>query len=223
MKLRVRVQANRLVLAEAVATALEDVAGQPVIADTTDPTQVHRVPRPPHVVIVIGSRVDGSMSGAVGTARRRWRQALVIALAETDDLEDGVALVRLGADAWLWRNEGLDVLRSMVARIAAGERLLLPPEALASIASSLGRASEDRADPHRRLTSRERQVLECFARGLPRTEISRLLGISRATLRTHVQNILRKLELHSIEQAASLLRAEESANAPLTSPTESAV
>ena len=99
MKLRVRVQANRLVLAEAVAAALEDVAGLPVIADTTDPTQVHRVPRPPHVVVVIGSRIDGSMSAAVGTARRRWRQALVIALAETDVLEDGVALVRLGADA----------------------------------------------------------------------------------------------------------------------------
>jgi len=223
MKLRVRVQANRLVLAEAVAAALEDVAGLPVIADTTDPTQVHRVPRPPHVVVVIGSRIDGSMSAAVGTARRRWRQALVIALAETDVLEDGVALVRLGADAWLSRNEGLDVLRAMIARIAAGERVLVPPEVLATIASSLGQPSADRADPGRRLTSRERQVLECFARGLPRTEISGLLGISRATLRTHVQNILRKLELHSIEQAASLLRTDESATPTLTGATGSAL
>ncbi|TMF41173.1 MAG: response regulator transcription factor [Chloroflexi bacterium] len=223
MKLRVRVQANRLVLGEAIAAAIEDVAGLPVVADTTDPRQVHRAVRPPHVVVVVGSRIDGSMSAAVAMARRRWRQSVVIALAETDQVDDGVALVRLGADAWLPRNEGLDVLRSMVARIAAGERILLPPAALASIASSLGQLSADQADPGRRLTGRERQVLECFARGLPRTEISALLGISRATLRTHVQNILRKLELHSIEQAASLLRTEESGNAPLTPATGSAV
>jgi DNA-binding NarL/FixJ family response regulator len=47
-------------------------------------------------------------------------------------------------------------------------------------------------------------VLECFAKVLSREEIAALLGITRATLRTHVQNILRKLDLHSISQAASL-------------------
>src|SRR5439155_506840 len=77
---RVRVQANRLVLGEAIAAAIEDVAGLPVVADTTDPRQVHRAVRPPHVVVVVGSRIDGSMSAAVAMARRRWRQSVVIAL-----------------------------------------------------------------------------------------------------------------------------------------------
>jgi DNA-binding NarL/FixJ family response regulator len=61
---------------------------------------------------------------------------------------------------------------------------------------------------NRALTSREGQVLECFAKGLAREDIAVLLGISRATLRTHVQNILRKLDLHSISQAATLAVAE---------------
>ena len=203
-RLHVRVQANRLAIGEAVAAAIEEAAGLPVVADTTDPTQVHRARRRPDVVVVIGSRVDASTSAAVKTARRRWPQALVIALAETERVEDGVALVRQGADAWLAPNDGLDVLRTMLSRIADGERVLLSPSALAAIAASLSQPSPSPGDANGILTSRESQVLQCFAQGMSRPEIAARLKISRATLRTHVQNILHKLDLHSIDHAASL-------------------
>jgi DNA-binding NarL/FixJ family response regulator len=202
--LHVRVQAYRLLIGQAVAEAIQDIVRPPVIADTTGPTQTHRASHPPDVVVVIGSRNDGSTTAAVRTARRRWRQSLVIALTETEMVDEGVALVRSGADAWVSPNEGLDVLRSLLNRIAAGERVLLPPVALARIASKLSDTTTDPASASRTLTSRESQVLECFAKGLSRSEIAALLHISRATLRTHVQNILRKLDLHSINQAASL-------------------
>ncbi len=210
VKLRVRVQANRLVVGEAVAAAIQEIAGLPVIADSTDPTQAHKARRRPDVVVVVGSRIDGSTSAAVRIARRRWRQSVVIALSDTDRIDDGVALVRQGADVWLSRSEGLDVLRSVLVRIAAGERVLLKPAALAHIASSLSHPAADRDGTRAQLTSRESQVLECFARGLSRPDIEAVLGISRATLRTHVQNILRKLGLHSIDQAAALAVRQES-------------
>jgi two-component system, NarL family, nitrate/nitrite response regulator NarL len=202
-RLRVRVQSNRLVIGEAIAAALRDIAGQSVIADTTHPTQAHRASRRPDVVVVVGSRGDGSTSAAVRTARRRWRQSFVIALAETDRVEDGVALARQGADVWLVPDEGIDALRSVLARLANGEHVLPPPAALAYIASSLSQPSAGPTDADARLTSRESQVLDCFAQGLSRTDIAALLGISRATLRTHVQNILRKLGLHSMDVAAA--------------------
>lgn len=202
--LHVRVQAYRLLIGQAVAEAIQDIVRPPVIADTTGPTQAHRASHRPDVVVVIGSRIDSSTTAAVRTARRRWRQSLVIALTETEMVDEGVALVRSGADAWVSPNEGLDVLRSLLTRIAAGERVLLPPAALARIASTLSETTTDPASASGTLTSRESQVLECFAKGLSRSEIADLLHISRATLRTHVQNILRKLDLHSINQAASL-------------------
>lgn len=201
--LRVRVQANRLAIGEAVAAAIEEVVGVPVVADTTDPTQTHRASRRPDVVVVVGSRRDGSTSAGVRMARRRWPQSLVIALSETDRVGEGVALVRQGADAWLSPNDGLDVLRSLLGRIAAGERVLLTPEALAQIAATLNQSASGTADPSSSLTSRERQILECFANGMSRAEIAEELLISRATVRTHVQNILRKLDLHSINHAVS--------------------
>ena len=202
-RLRVRVQSNRLVIGELVAMAIRDIAGQPVVADTTDPTQAHRASRRPDVVVVVGSRGDGSTSAAVRTARRRWRQSFIIVLAETDRVEDGVALARQGADTWLVPDEGIDALRSVLLRLAHGERVLPPPDALAFIASSLSQPTAVPVDTTSQLTSREAQVLDCFARGLSRPDIAALLGISRATLRTHVQNILRKLGLHSIDQAAA--------------------
>jgi DNA-binding NarL/FixJ family response regulator len=213
VKLRVRVQANRRAIGESVAAAIQDVAGLPVVTDSTDPTQAHEARRRPDVVVVVGSTLDGSTNAAVRIARRRWRQSVVIALADTDRVEDGVALVRQGADTWLSPKEGLDVLRSAILRVAAGERVLLKPAALAHIASSLSKPAEDRATT-RPLTSRESQVLECFAQGLSRSDIAAMLGISQATLRTHVQNILAKLGLHSIDHAAALARRQQGGPAP---------
>ena len=189
---------------EAVGAAIQALTDVPVISDSTDPTQAHRAASRPHVVVVVGSTFDASTSAAIATARRRWRQAVIIALADSKRVEDGVALVRAGADTWLSPHEGLDALRSVLTRISAGERLLLPPAALGYIASTLDDPRP--ATPSLgQLTSRETQVLECFAQGLARSDIAARLAISEATLRTHVQNILRKLGLHSIGDAASLL------------------
>ena len=208
MKLQVRIQANRKAIGEAVAGAIQDLVSLPVVTDSTDPTQVHRASRPPDVVLVIGSVSDASTIAAVRSFRRRWQQTFVIAFAESDRVEDGVALIRAGADTWLAPNEGLAVLRSVLVRIGAGQRVLAPAAALEYIASTLNQSIAAEADVTARLTSRERQVLDCFARGLSRADIAAMLSISRPTLRTHVQNILRKLDVHSTADALALVAPE---------------
>ena len=207
MKLRVRVLANRKVIGEAVAAAIQDVVELPVVADSTDPTQEHKASRPPQVVIVVGSTFDASTSAAVRTARRRWRQAVVIAQADSDRVADGAALVRDGADTWLSPRDGLEALRAVLARVGAGERFLLPQAALGYIAPSLNDTGSGPAWLGR-LTSREIQVLQLVAQGQSRSDIAAMLAISRATLRTHIQNILLKLEMHSIDHAAALVSGE---------------
>ena len=54
------------------------------------------------------------------------------------------------------------------------------------------------------LTVREKQILGVIARGLQNKEIAQELGISLATVRNHVHNILEKLEVHSKLEAVSL-------------------
>jgi two-component system nitrate/nitrite response regulator NarL len=56
-----------------------------------------------------------------------------------------------------------------------------------------------------RLTPREKQVLGLIARGKKTIEIAETLVISSETARTHVQNILTKLGVHSRLEAASFV------------------
>ncbi|HHV92950.1 MAG TPA: response regulator transcription factor [Firmicutes bacterium] len=53
-----------------------------------------------------------------------------------------------------------------------------------------------------RLTSREREILECIVGGQSNKEIAATLLISEKTVKNHVSNILRKLELADRTQAA---------------------
>jgi DNA-binding NarL/FixJ family response regulator len=207
-ELRVAVLANRRVIGESVASAIRDHLGGPVAVGSTDPKQPAAFRRAPEVVLIVGSLTDGSTSAAVALARRRWRHATLIALADTDRVDDGMELVRLGADSWLSRSDGLIELRAVLDRVAAGERQLLPAEGQAFVGASVRAARGADARQTSRLSGRERQVLVCFARGLSRPEIAATLAIALPTLRTHVQNILRKLDVHSIHQATEVALRE---------------
>ena len=200
---RIAVLANRRVIGESIAVAIQRGTRELVEVGSTDPKQATTFRRQPEVVVIVGSRMDGSTSGAVVMARRRWRRAVIVALADTDRVEDGMELVRQGADTWLSRRDGLDALRTLLGRIASGERQLLPGEALTLIAASVRQPAIHQRQTSR-LTGREGQVLVCFARGLSRPEIAAMLSIEMPTLRTHVKNILRKLDVHSIQHAAAL-------------------
>jgi two-component system nitrate/nitrite response regulator NarL len=60
------------------------------------------------------------------------------------------------------------------------------------------------------LTDREWQVLRCIVEGSTTAEIARALGVRGSTARTHVQNVLTKLGVHSRLQAAALIAAHGS-------------
>jgi DNA-binding NarL/FixJ family response regulator len=63
--------------------------------------------------------------------------------------------------------------------------------------SHRGAGGDDLADRVARLTPRELEILREAALGRRNHEIARALGMSRHTVRTHVQNILTKLGVHS--------------------------
>jgi DNA-binding NarL/FixJ family response regulator len=60
-----------------------------------------------------------------------------------------------------------------------------------------------------RLTSREQEVLRLLAEGLDAAEIAGRLFISRKTVRTHIENIYRKLQVHNRAQAVGLAYRQE--------------
>jgi DNA-binding NarL/FixJ family response regulator len=57
------------------------------------------------------------------------------------------------------------------------------------------------------LTPRERQVLACLAEGADRHQVAGRLNLTANTVRTHMQNIMAKLGVHSTLEAVTLTRA----------------
>ena len=70
----------------------------------------------------------------------------------------------------------------------------------------------------RLLTERERQVLTCMSRGFSQHEIATELGIDKATVRTHVKNILGKLGAHSSAEAIAFYLNPKAPSLPIELP-----
>ncbi len=133
-------------------------------------------------------------------------QVLILTVSEeTDDL---VLALRAGACGYLLKNIEAEALVAAVRAAAAGESVISPAmlgKLLGSLkqdGSCTGRPPRAPADGKDRLTPREREILLFLARGMSNKEIARKLDLAESTVKIHVQNTLRKLNLSSRVQAA---------------------
>jgi RNA polymerase sigma factor (sigma-70 family) len=127
----------------------------------------------------------------------------VLVLTAFNDRLSIARAVEAGADAVLNKTVSLPSIVDAVRRLAAGEELLSPRETIDLLRLSALRREEDRAAQRAlaELTPRERQVLTCLAEGLADNEIASRLNVSGETVRTHMVNLLRKLNADSRLQA----------------------
>jgi two-component system nitrate/nitrite response regulator NarL len=127
----------------------------------------------------------------------------VVMLTVSEDALDLSAALRAGAAGYLLKNIDTDYLVRAVRRAAAGETVVA--EAMTGKLVAQLQAGARVAEPASeldRLTPREREVLEFLARGESNKMIARALDLSESTVKIHVQNVLKKLNLTSRVQAA---------------------
>jgi DNA-binding NarL/FixJ family response regulator len=113
--------------------------------------------------------------------------------------EDVLAAVSAGALGFVSKTIGAIDLLGALRRLLVGE-----PELAGMLVAAVQRAHEAQRARESLLSHRERHVLELVAAGLRNREIAGELEISEFTVKRHVQNILRKLELPSRRAAAAL-------------------
>src|SRR6266700_1885033 len=119
-----------------------------------------------------------------------------------------VDAVRAGAAAWVGKDESLQHLLRVIRGVAQGETWL-PPARVGQVLQLLLQDQEQRRDSGRllaALTVREREVLTCLAAGAGRLEVAEQLHLSSNTVRTHLQNLMAKLGVHSTLEAVALSR-----------------
>lgn len=148
--------------------------------------------------------LDLQMPGMGGLeAARRIREAdpataVIILTGIDDELALGRA-VRAGAQGYLRKTEAVDELAESIRRAHRGEPLNTPEAVESSIrrGRELGAKERDTLRRLDRLTPRELEILERLAKGESTEQVARDLGLSKHTLRTHTQNVLTKLGVHS--------------------------
>jgi DNA-binding NarL/FixJ family response regulator len=138
----------------------------------------------------------------------RHRASRVLILTTFDLDEYAFAALRAGAAGFLLKNVQPAELVGGIRTIAAGDGVVAPRmtrRLIEAFAGQLPGRPESPADPRLdRLTDRERQVLVEISRGRSNAEIAKALGLSEATIKTHVSRILPKLGLRDRVQAVVL-------------------
>ena len=125
----------------------------------------------------------------------------VLMLTVSDNEEDVVAALQIGADGYLLKDmEPEDILDSL--RKAAQGKVVISEGLTLLLAKALREPDLGAANPISSLTTREREILEQLAAGLSNRLIAAKLNISEGTVKVHVKNLLKKLGLHSRMEAA---------------------
>ena len=157
--------------------------------------------RRPRMCLLDRHFTDGDCLDAIGRVLAASPNTKVVVLSADRDPDGVLGALRAGASGYLHKSRSIAALTAAMARILHGEvvsDIAAPPAA----ADPVNGADIRRLAEH--LTGREWQCLAMLVEGLNTTAMTARLGVSRTTVRTHVQALLTKLGVHSRLEAASL-------------------
>lgn len=208
MTLRIVLAEPRRLVREILVGALLDRADLAVVAAVADGNQaVAQARRHEPDLAVLAVDLPG-LSGidacaAITTVLPTARAVVVGVPSDADAI---LAAVEAGAAGYLGTDAGLDGFVDALHRVAGGETVL-PPRMLGSVLRQLvvrRRRSTEALDHYLRLTPREREVLGLLVDGCDQDAVASALVISPETARTHIHNVVTKLEVGSRAEAAAL-------------------
>src|SRR4051794_595413 len=190
------------------------MAGITVIAEAGSGREAVELTAYYHPDVVVMDLIMPGMDGlaAMSEIRRTAPDVRVVILTSSDDDEVGLMTLRAGASGFLCKNVGIDALPRALHCAKKGEAVITRRLTMRLI-EDLRMVRTDSAGlrPIRSaLTSREWEVLDLLCQDLSTDEIADRLVVSVETVRSHVKNVLRKLEVRSRREAvavASRLRA----------------
>lgn len=145
---------------------------------------------------------DGNGAEAAAAIRRSRPRLPVLFLSAVESPAALMAAIQAGAKGYVLKSQAAETLAGAVRRVAAGE-MLISTAVLVQLINEKG----EQTHVVDTLTGREREIMRLMSRGLNNHELADQLEIEYGTVRSHVRNILAKLEVHTRLQA--IVRATE--------------
>jgi len=171
------------------------------------------VVRPPDVVLLdLGLEKENSLK-LMTVLRERFPKARVIAMDILPDQDDIVQFVKAGGCGFILKNAPVDDYVKTIQAVAGGATILpavLTKSLFTQIVESVLKNGTGVPDHAIQLTKREREVVDLISQGMSNKEIAQELHIATFTVKSHVHNVLEKLELGTRLQIAAFVRNERS-------------
>jgi len=160
------------------------------------------------LLVLYLAEADHTLADTLADLRRVNPRLKVVGLSDSTDPRLIVGAVRAGVRGWLEPTVSVDHLVATLHGVARGETWI-PPRLLTSVIDALLTAQETREElgsALKALSAREVDILCCLVQGMSRQEIADRYVLSTHTVRTHINNLLRKLGVHSTLAAVSIAR-----------------
>ncbi len=152
----------------------------------------------PDVVLLDIHLPDMSGVDVARSLQSRGGQPHIVMLTVSDRHRDLIEAMRAGARGYLLKSASAEHVVSAIRQVYLGS-VVLPQ----SLAAKMLEGSEPAEPGVAELTERELEVLRLIAHGLGNKEIAARLSLSENTVKTHVRNILSKLNARSRAEAAA--------------------
>ncbi|MDQ2621835.1 MAG: response regulator transcription factor [Actinomycetota bacterium] len=187
------------IVREALRARLEKLDGVEVAGEASDGQEAigaTRKLRPDVVLIDIEMpRIDGIT--ATSRIVELWPETRVLVFTAHDEPHVASLAAECGAAGYLVKSASPGELKDAIVAIAGGDSWF-PGKPRASV------KRDDELARLRMLSPRERQILDLLANGMRAEGVANEIGISPATVYTHVRNIVAKLEVDTRTQAVAI-------------------
>lgn len=199
-KIRILLADDHALVREGIRRVLEEDPDFEVVAEAADGEEAVALAREHRPDVAV---VDISMPNASGfevTARLQAEvtSTRVLILSMHDDVEYVMRAVRAGARGYLLKDEaGPSQLREAVRAVHSGSSFFTS-EVAARLAAGLRGDAEQQGPGVDVLTARELDVLKGIAAGSSNKQIAADLGISRRTVESHRESLMRKLDIRTV-------------------------
>jgi len=130
--------------------------------------------------------------------KSRWPAIEILIFTIFDDEDRVLEAVRAGASGYLLKGAPAERIVEALRDVCTGGSVIQP-----RLARSLLRRLQPEEGPRRTLTPRETEILSLIAKGCSNRIAAERLGLSRATVRTHLEHIYAKLEVSNRTEAVT--------------------
>jgi two-component system response regulator NreC len=200
MKVRILLADDHQIMREGLKALLEKHSSMEVIAEAENGIETLEIARreKPDVIIMDIAMPDINGIEATRQLKSEMKDIKIVALSMHSDRRFVTEILKAGASAYVLKQSAFKDLEKAIKTVMVN-RTFLSADILETVVNDyVSQLTKSEYEAYKRLSDRERQVLQLIAEGNSTKEIAYKLHVSVKTIESHRQNIMTKLGIHNL-------------------------